>query len=133
MKKLIKIIFGLISTILVIAIILVGVLVFSLMDNKDKTPTQVKETEYVSADFMSKKMYQSIKKINDDEEMKCVHYFNQIGKQYFDFAKGTNRYKNVYVMKGEGDMYDVTFTDKELNLITDIMKEDPKAIGTVLR
>lgn len=71
--------------------------------------------------------------INDDEEMKCVHYFNQIGKQYFDFAKGTNRYKNVYVMKGEGDMYDVTFTNKELNLITDIMKEDPKAIGTVLR
>ena len=69
MKKLIKIIFGLISTILVIAIILVGVLVFSLMDNKDKTPTQVKETEYVSADFMSKKMYQSIKKINDDEEI----------------------------------------------------------------
>ena len=65
--------------------------------------------------------------------MKCVHYFNQIGKQYFDFAKGTNRYKNVYVMKGEGDMYDVTFTNKELNLITDIMKEDPKAIGTVLR
>ena len=36
-------------------------------------------------------------------------------------------------MKGEGDMYDVTFTNKELNLITDIMKEDPKAIGTVLR
>lgn len=69
MKKLIKIIFGLISTILVIAVILVGVLVFSLMDNKDKTPTQVKETEYVSADFMSKKMYQSIKKINDDEEI----------------------------------------------------------------
>jgi hypothetical protein len=71
--------------------------------------------------------------INDDEEMNCVHYFNQIGKEYFDFAKGTNRYKNVYVMKGDGDIYDVTYTEKELKLISEIRKEDPKAIGTILR
>ena len=50
-----------------------------------------------------------------------------------DYIYEKGGYKNVYVMKGEGDMYDVTFTNKELNLITDIMKEDPKAIGTVLR
>jgi hypothetical protein len=71
--------------------------------------------------------------INDDDEMNCVHYFNQIGKEYFDFAKGTNRYKNVYVMKGDGDIYDVTYTEKELKLISEIRKEDPKAIGTILR
>lgn len=71
--------------------------------------------------------------INDDDEMNCVHYFNQIGKEYFDFAKGTNRYKNIYVMKGDGDIYDVTYTEKELKLISEIRKEDPKAIGTILR
>jgi hypothetical protein len=71
--------------------------------------------------------------INDDDEMNCVHYFNQIGKEYFDFAKGTNRYKNVYVMKGDGDIYDVTYTEKELKLISEIRKEDPKTIGTILR
>jgi hypothetical protein len=71
--------------------------------------------------------------INDDEEMNCVHYFNQIGKQYVDFAKGTNRYKNIYVMKGAGNMYDVTYTPEELKLISEIEKEDPKSIGTVLR
>lgn len=71
--------------------------------------------------------------INDDDEMNCVHYFNQIGTEYFDFAKGTNRYKNVYVMKGDGDIYDVTYTEKELKLISEIRKEDPKAIGTILR
>ena len=57
MKKLIKIIVGLISTILVIAIILVGVACFFLIDNKDKTSIDVKETEYVLEEFMSKKLY----------------------------------------------------------------------------
>lgn len=69
MKKLIKIIVGLISTILVIAIILVGVACFSLIDNKDKTPIEVKETEYVSEEFMAKKLYQSINNVNEDEEI----------------------------------------------------------------
>jgi hypothetical protein len=71
--------------------------------------------------------------INDDEEMNCVHYFNKIGNEFYDFGKGTNRYNNVYVMKGDGDIYDVTFTNKELNLITEIMNENPKEIGIRLR
>ena len=69
MIKLIKIIVGLISTILVIAIILVGVACFSLIDNKDKTPIEVKETEYVSEEFLAKKLYQSINNVNEDEEI----------------------------------------------------------------
>jgi hypothetical protein len=36
-------------------------------------------------------------------------------------------------MKGDGDIYDVTYTEKELKLISEIRKEDPKAIGTILR
>lgn len=71
--------------------------------------------------------------INDKNEMNCVHYFNKLGKNYLDFAKGTNRYKNIYVMKGVGDIYDVTFTPKELALIEDIRNENPKEIGTTLR
>lgn len=71
--------------------------------------------------------------INDENEMNCVHYFNKLGKNYLDFAKGTNRYKNIYVMKGVGDIYDVTFTPKELALIEDIRNENPKEIGTTLR
>lgn len=71
--------------------------------------------------------------INDENEMNCVHYFNKLGKNYLDFAKGTNRYKNIYVMKGVGDIYDVIFTPKELALIEDIRNENPKEIGTTLR
>ena len=63
----------------------------------------------------------------------ATHFLNKLGKKYYDFGKGTNRYDGVYILEGLGDIYDVNITEEELKQFEKEQEENPKAIGTIIR
>ena len=63
----------------------------------------------------------------------AIHYLNKLNGKYYDFAKGTNCYEDVYILDGLGDKYDVNITPEESARFSKEIEEDPKSIGTTLR
>lgn len=74
----------------------------------------------------------AIKKLGDDEPY-ATHFLNKLGKNYYDFGKGTNRYDNTYILEGYGNIYDVNLTKEEIGQFRDEINVNPKEIGTIIR
>lgn len=65
--------------------------------------------------------------LSDDDAMRGNHYVLVKDGIYYDFARGANCIKNIYVMtqnNKNSDKYDIILTDKEKKLINIIVKRE---------
>ena len=75
---------------------------------------------------------EAIKELGDNEPY-ATHFLNKLGNEYYDFGKGTNRYNEIYILKGLGNIYDVSLTADERKQLRDEIQVNPKEIGTIIR
>lgn len=75
---------------------------------------------------------EAIKDLGDNEPY-ATHFLNKLGNEYYDFGKGTNRYNGIYILKGLGNIYDVSLTADEQKQLRDEIQINPKEIGIIVR
>lgn len=116
MKRLFKFIGGLIVTILVICLILVGTLVFCLFDKTNKTPDIIVNDESTLEDISNRKIFESLKNTKTEEKIALDFSDQELNLILYKALKSLNipgiSFEGVSITLEEDNTYDASFSLK---------------------